>query len=112
MTAATPVAIDFDAYYRVKGYGGVAWHLLGYQQRWRETEPELVCEDVEHDHDDLCYLLNEPEQVEDRDWVQAVMVGDDTIHQIEVEDLTVLPREDFCGECGQIGCTHDGLERD
>lgn len=28
------------------------------------------------------------------------------------EDITPLEREAYCGECGQIGCCHDGLERD
>jgi hypothetical protein len=37
-----------------------------------------------------------------------VMVGDDTIHSIDPEDVEVLNEDEFCSECGQIGCTADG----
>jgi hypothetical protein len=79
--------------YRVRGYGGVAFYVLGW-----ETEPD-----------------------EDTEWsgmetrtgnVLAVMVGDDYRHSVEPEDLEPIAREDYCGECGQIGCQHDGLDRE
>jgi hypothetical protein len=40
------------------------------------------------------------------------MVGDDREHIVDVDDLTEIAREDYCGVCGQIGCSHDGLDRD
>lgn len=70
----------------------VAWHVLGWQ-----TEPD-----------------------EDTEWsgyetrtgrLVCVMVGDDAHHLYDPEDIKTLPREEYCGECGQMGCTHDGLER-
>lgn len=42
----------------------------------------------------------------------VTMVGDDTRHLVDIDDLEPLPREDFCGECGQIGCDHDGYPRE
>jgi len=39
---------------------------------------------------------------------KVVMVGDDQIHTVHIEDCTPLAEEDFCAECGQIGCNHDG----
>jgi len=39
------------------------------------------------------------------------MVGDDREFNVDVEDCTNLPRKDYCGVCGQVGCTCDGLER-
>lgn len=92
MTSTTD--IDFDANYRVAGYSGIAWYLLGYVEReTEETEWTGECEI-------------------DRDWVRAVMVGDDRVEEIDVLDLELIEREDFCGQCGQIGCEHDGLERE
>lgn len=79
--------------YKVKGHGGVAWHVLGW-----ETEPD-----------------------EDTEWsgyeqrtgsVVAVMVGDDRHFTFDEEDLIPIDREAYCGGCGQIGCAHDGLDRD
>jgi hypothetical protein len=80
--------------YSVAGWGtGIAWHVLGW-----ETAPD-----------------------EDTEWsgyeertgnVLAVMVGDDERHSIDPDDVTPIKREDYCGECGQIGCGHDGLDRE
>ena len=46
------------------------------------------------------------------DWAECVMYGDDSKHLIELSCLVAIDRERFCGECGQIGCQHDGLERE
>jgi hypothetical protein len=79
--------------YRVRGYSGIAFCVQGW-----ETVPD-----------------------EDTEWsgfetrtgrVLAVMIGDDRQHCVDVEDLTALPREEYCGSCGQIGCRHDGLDRE
>lgn len=71
--------VDFDAAYRVAGYGAVAWRVVGYESS----------EDV-----------------------YAIMVGDDTRHLVSVDDLEQIGEMDYCAECGQIGCTHDGRDRD
>ena len=39
------------------------------------------------------------------------MIGDDKHFTFDPDELEPLDREDYCGECGQMGCTHDGLER-
>jgi hypothetical protein len=79
--------------YRHARMTGVAFRILGW-----ETEPD-----------------------EDTDWsgcenrtgrVLAVMVGDDYRHRCDPEDLTPLPREEYCGGCGQIGCACDGYDRE
>jgi hypothetical protein len=78
--------------YTVRGHGGIAWRVLGW-----ETEPD-----------------------EDTEWsgyenrtgrVITIMVGDNHRFVFDPDDLTPLEREDYCGECGQIGCAHDGLDR-
>jgi hypothetical protein len=42
-------------------------------------------------------------------FVNMVMIGDDAKHVIDPDDIEIAP--DYCRECGQIGCTHDGMER-
>ena len=77
--------IDFDAHYKVRGYAGIAFFLLGW-----ETEPD---EDTEWSG------------MENRTGkVIAVMVGDDRRHAIDKEDLTLLEEDKFCRSCGEIGC--------
>ena len=78
--------VDFDARYTVDGWRGIAFYLTGYVQ-----EPD---EDTE-----WTGILNE-----DRSRVIAVMVGDDLDHIVDVDDLTLLADEDYCPECGQVGC--------
>ncbi len=85
--------LDFDARYSVDGMPGIAWYLVGYVQR----KTEDTWWDGIHE--------------EDRDWVVAVMVGDDRYHEIEVSELTPLDELDYCASCGQVGCTHDGRDR-
>jgi hypothetical protein len=41
----------------------------------------------------------------------VVMVGDDFVHLVEPDRLVPVEREEYCGECGQLGCAHDGLDR-
>jgi len=43
--------------------------------------------------------------------VMCCMIGDDHLFYCDPEELTPLPREAYCGECGQVGCTHDGYDR-
>ena len=44
--------------------------------------------------------------------VLCVMVGDDRYYAEDPDDLAPLDREAYCGECGQVGCTHDGYNRE
>jgi hypothetical protein len=52
------------------------------------------------------------EEETDYSFVKAVMVGDNREHIIDVDDLTLLDENDYCHVCGQVGCQHDGLDRD
>ena len=78
--------------YTVRGSSGVAWSVYGW-----ETEPD-----------------------EDTEWsgyegrtgrIVCVMIGDDSRFTFDPEDVTPLTRADYCGECGQMGCTHDAYDR-
>ena len=88
----TPTPDPWPDAVRIAGYEGIACVILGYQ-----TEPD---EDTEWSG------------IENRtDLLVARMVGDDHYFLVDPSDVSALPREDYCGECGQIGCGHDGLDR-
>jgi hypothetical protein len=87
----------FPGYYRDK-QGGVAWRIVG-----AEIE---VYENWEDEFSPGC------EEWRETGMLVAVMVGDDARHVFDPGDLEPLDREEFCGECGQIGCCHDGMERE
>lgn len=78
--------------YRVDRYGGVAWRVYGWH-----TQPD-----------------------EDTEWsgyenrtgrVVACMVGDDCLFTFDPDEVHRLDDLDYCAECGQIGCPHDGRSR-
>jgi len=81
--------LDSDLRYSVNGYRGIAWYLVG---------PEMV--DTEETWWDGCQ--------EPTGNVVCVMVGDDRRFTFNPSELTPLADEDYCSECGQIGCTADG----
>lgn len=78
--------IDFEKKYKVEGYGGVAWHAWNY---------EMVRDE---DFEWSGIATENPERV------VCVMVGDDRKFTFDVEDLTPLEDDEYCPECGQIGC--------
>jgi len=79
--------IDFDAHYKVKGYKGISFYLLG----WKADEVE------NEEFEDI-------ELSPDYSTVIAVMVGDDRKHDVDIDDLELLAEDGFCRSCGQIGC--------
>ena len=85
--------LDTDARYTVGGWGkGIAF--------W------IDCAETEHDDD-----TEWTGYVHETGRVLAVMVGDDKRHSVDPSDLTLLDNLDYCTECGQVGCSHDGRER-
>lgn len=79
--------------YQVAGYGGIAWYVLGWH--------------IEADEDTEWTGMKERTGK-----VVAIMIGDDRRFTFEPDEVTPLEREAYCGVCGQIGCAHDGLDRD
>ena len=81
------------AAYKVAGYRGIAWQVLGWEVvETEETEWTGIKERTGN--------------------VVAVMVGDDRYFAFADDQIEPITRESYCGECGQIGCTHDGMERE
>ena len=78
--------------YRVEGWKGIAWRVLGWA-----TEPD---EDTEWTG------------IEQRTGqLVARMVGDDRDFLFEPDEVEAIREDEFCHECGQIGCKADGRER-
>lgn len=84
-------AYPSDQAYRVDGYKGIAWRVYGWHvEATEETDGEFE---------------------ERTGKVVAVMIGDDRRFLLDPDDVHPIDREAYCGVCGQIGCSHDGLER-
>ena len=76
---------EYPGAVRIEGYKGVSCYILG-----AETEPD-------GDTEWSGYEVRTGRLV-------AVMVGDDHKFTCDPEDISPLSREEYCGECGQIGC--------
>jgi len=101
--------LDFDATYTVAHEFRVAWRALGWEPRWEPWTTLCVDEETGKTWE---------EETGEGEWVPDVggrvgvrMVGDDRVEYVDREDLRPLARADYCGECGQVGCRHDGLDR-
>lgn len=89
--------------YKVEGFDGVACRVLGWEVESGETEW------WDEENQETVY---DPEPEPRRTGRVVVrMVGDDGRSVVDESDIKPLAREDYCGECGQIGCGHDGLDR-
>lgn len=89
---------------------GVALRIAGWVKRWEPT----LCLGLDEETGKECEIESgEGEWVDDVESgrVIVVMVGDDSEAEIDFSDLTKIDDDDYCGGCGQIGCTHDGRER-
>ena len=85
-------AFPADAY-SVDGYPGIAWRVFGW-----ETQPD----------EDTVWS-----GIEERTGnVICIMVGDDRRYSIDPANVHPLDDLDYCAECGQIGCRHDGRDRE
>lgn len=101
---------NIEKRYSVKGYLGVAFRFAGYP---RFLEPYIVIGEDE-DGNEIEVTGDDGDYIEDTEGgkVLMVMVGDDREHLIDIDDLSELDDLDYCAECGQIGCTHDGRNRE
>jgi len=88
--------IDMDGRYRVDGWPGIAVWVKQWPYIERDYDFDLD-EYFDFPHDDRAIV---------------VMVGDNREHMVDVDDLTKIEDDDYCHSCGQIGCGHDGIDRD
>lgn len=77
-------ATEYDGGYRVAGWPGIAFEVVGWQ-----TEP----------NEDMVWTGQQERTGE----LVVCMVGDDRLHLVSPEDVTPIG-DDYCHECGQIGC--------
>lgn len=113
--------------YKVKGHGGIAWYVMGWEIGQAELEFKDQCHEcrgtgeTEDDDGDIepCEVCQGKGEICYYEWedvqtgmVVCRMVGDDQNFVFDKEDIEPLERGEYCGECGQIGCAHDGYDRE
>jgi len=82
-----PTELDTKTRYKVEGYGGIAFRCLGYR----------TYRDGDYDWTGI--------EVTDYTRVRMVMIGDDHVYVVDIEDIMPINDDEYCPECGQIGCT-------
>jgi hypothetical protein len=94
--------LDFNARYTVERFGpGIAFWLAGYVKT-----PSID----EETGEEVRIWLGDCDEAYDIDtsMVEAIMVGDDIVHIVDVDELTVI--EGPVCSCGQVGCGWHGEE--
>lgn len=95
--------LDFSKRYAVQSYPGIAFRIQRYLEEPHFDE-FLVCDDEDCWHEfETCYVVDSYTDI-NYGMVVAIMVGDDREHIIDVDELTPIEDDDYCGGCGQIGC--------
>jgi hypothetical protein len=90
-------------YVKVRALAGVACVFLGPGRVWEQTTVLVENEDgeeVEHE------IPGDGEWVPDESVARVRMVGDDTVYEVDPDDCKPLDESEFCGSCGQMGCSH------
>lgn len=100
---------DFKATYTVEGYRGIAWYAWRYAT---VREPLLGYYLDEDGQECMEEIPGEYDEIEDRSLIVATMVGDDRKFEFPIEDFTPIAREDYCSECGQVGCGGDAYPQE
>lgn len=94
-------------YVQSRTYKGISMVVIGNTKEMIEIECNHFSEDDEYQG--FCYdcesYYEEPDYRVLDDLYDCVMVGDDQVHSIDIADLTLLDSNEFCIECGQIGCS-------
>lgn len=94
--------IDFGCYVSAEGYSGIAFWI----DDWAKDIQERYAEYVEDgDSGEVFFGWEEVEVISDS-IVECYMIGDNKMFRFDIEDLTPIDVNDFCGSCGQIGCGH------
>lgn len=88
-------------YIAVKGYSGVAFWL----DDWAKEVKDEMFSFIDDETGEVFWGWDEVEVVSDS-MVECYMIGDDRKFVVDIQDLTPININDFCGSCGQIGCGH------
>lgn len=86
----------------VEGYSGVAWRIVGWEQVWEPITYLATDDDGNEWEEDS----GEGEWIDSPDCsrIVAIMVGDDRKFTFDVSDVSAITSDDYCADCGQVGC--------
>lgn len=94
--------VDFGMYVSHESYRGVAFWV----DDWSKKIVEKYVEYPDFgDSGEPFYGWEEVEVISDS-MVDCYMIGDDRKFEFDIDELTAIDVNDFCGSCGQIGCGH------
>lgn len=100
-TLETIIALKQGQRFQRTGWRGVAWY---YHRPLIHHPDEFETQEDADDHwaDQRAGICGCPES---GDHFYGVMVGDDREFLVDFEDVELIDDDDYCGGCGQIGCT-------
>ena len=93
---------DYSGVYKEKNRPGFAWRIVGPRKVWVPVSYWWFNDDDEmvEVFDDEGEMINDYES----GIVLAYMIGDDQLHELDFDDLVKVEDDEYCHECGQIGC--------
>lgn len=95
--------IDHNSVYRIKGYDGIAWFIVGYDKKF---VPDII-EYIDSDgtvYEDESHYDGEWQEDTESGILLACMLGDDRTFKFDISDFIKLDDDEYCSCCGQVGC--------
>ena len=96
---------DTDLVFEVDGYKGIAFRFVKFPKKSVNWDDFVVYND---DGDVIYEIEPDPDEELEDDiecgQVYVRMIGDNQLHLVDIDDLTILDEEEFCYSCGQVGC--------
>lgn len=96
---------DFESAYTVSGWRGIAWRAIEHPKVQEECQGHPDDGELNGPVGETFYCDGSCEEpYEDTTQVICHMVGDDRKYTFDIDELTKISEDDYCPECGQIGC--------
>lgn len=94
--------------FTVDGYRGIAFYI----HQWAQKAVPLSSHIEIGDEEDYANTYEVIEEIDEWEWIddpdsqmmEVVMVGDDRVHTVDIAEMTLINEDEYCHECGQIGC--------
>lgn len=94
--------------FKIDGYDGVAFYIYQWTQKAVPVSShiEIAGEEDYTNSYAVEEVIDEWEWVDDPDseMMEVCMVGDDHVHTVDISEMTLIDDDEYCSNCGQIGC--------
>lgn len=91
---------------KIRQFSGIACYVRGPVKVFSPGMCYAVDRDTGEEFETESDDPDDGEWIADESQLRVVMVGDDREWIVDADECTPIEENEFCGECGQMGCFH------